>query len=98
MAEHAIIVDPEGHRVTFENDHVRVIKVHVAEGRSVAMHFHAARVIVALGDYTLESTDPAGEMSIVDRKAGDVGWSEGQEHAVKVLKGPAYTIEVEVKR
>ena len=97
MTDHAVVVDPEGHRVTFENDLVRVVEVNVTEGRSVAMHSHPARVIVAVSDYTLESTDPAGEATIADRKAGDVGWSDGQEHAVVVLSGPAHAIEVEVK-
>jgi anti-sigma factor ChrR (cupin superfamily) len=97
MVDHAAAVDPQGHRITFENEHVRVVEVYVEEGRSVPIHSHPARVTVAVGSYRMRSTDENGDSVIVERGPGDLSWSDGQIHAVEVISGPAHAVEVEIK-
>lgn len=97
MIEHASLVDPEGHRITFENEYVRVVEVYVEEGRFVPIHSHPARTTIAVGHYRMRSTDENGETVVVERGPGDVSWSDGQIHAVEVISGPAHAVEVEIK-
>jgi hypothetical protein len=89
--------DPDGHRVVLENERVRVLEVRVAEGRQLPLHSRPPRSVVAIGSYRLRSTDAAGDVSIIDRRPGDVSWSDGEVHSATVLIGPVHAIEVEVK-
>ena len=90
-------VDPDGHRVVLENDRVRVLEVRVPEGTTLALHSHPPRSIVAIGSYRLKSTDDAGRVSVIDRRPGEVSWSDGEVHTATVLIGPVHAIEVEIK-
>ncbi len=95
-AADSTVVDPEGHRVVFENDHVRILEIRSEQGRVIPMHSHPPRAIVAITSYRIKSIDPAGVETAVERHAGDVVWSEAQEHAAEMLTS-GHTIEVEVK-
>ena len=97
LADDSTVVDPSGHRIALDNEHVRVVEVRLPEGASIAMHSHPPRTIVAIGSYRLESTDSSGRTTIVDRQPGEVVWSDGEEHSAKVRIGPVHAIEVEVK-
>lgn len=90
-------LDPDGHRVVLENDHVRVLEVRVPEGAALALHSHPPRSVVAIGSYRLRSTDDTGRVTVIDRRPGDVSWSDGEVHAATVLIGPVDAIEVEIK-
>ena len=81
------VVDPDGHRVVLENDHVRILEVRVAEGQELPIHFHPPRAVVAIGSYRLRSVDADGDVEIIDRRPGDVGWTDHEEHEVRVLIG-----------
>ncbi len=89
-------VDPTGHRVAFENDHVRVLEIHQPAGRELPMHSHPPRVIVAINGYELESTTAEGKVTVVARRAGETIWSDGEEHSALIVS-EAHTIEVEIK-
>ena len=89
-------IDPEGHRVALENDHIRVLEVRLPAGRKLPMHSHPPRAIVAITSYRLESTDVQGQVTIVDRRPGETVWSDGEEHAAEMIT-ETHTIEVEVK-
>jgi hypothetical protein len=91
-------IDPSGHRVAFENEHVRVLEVRNAPGERLAMHSHPARLVVAIGPYRLKSVDASGVESIIDRRPGEAVWVEGEEHEAEILIGPTHVVEVEVKR
>lgn len=97
MSDDATVVDPDGHRVTFENEVVRVVEVRAATGSHIPMHSHPPRVIIAVGAYRLKSIDPEGNARILDRRPGQVFWSDHEEHEADVLVGPVHTIEIEVK-
>ncbi|GMQ85143.1 MAG: hypothetical protein BMS9Abin07_0708 [Acidimicrobiia bacterium] len=89
-------VDPTGHRIAFENDHVRVLEIHQPSGRRLAMHSHPPRVIIAINGYELESTTADGSVTVVERRPGETIWSDGEEHAALIVS-EAHTIEVEIK-
>lgn len=90
-------VDPEGHRIVFENEHVRILEVRVPGDAHLPMHSHPPRAVVAVGSYRLRSTEPDGSMSVVDRRPGDAAWSGPEEHEAIVLIGPVHAIEIEIK-
>lgn len=91
------VVDPEGHLVAMENEHIRVLEIKLPQGAQLPMHSHPPRVIVAINSYRLKSTDEKGTVSIVERRSGETVWSDGEEHAAEVLAGPTHTIEIELK-
>ena len=97
MLEDATVADPDGHVVAFENEHVRIVEVRVPQGKKVGMHSHPPRALVAITPYRIKATDEEGRTTIVDRRPGEVGWSDGENHAAEILVGPAHTIEIEVK-
>jgi hypothetical protein len=80
-----------------ENEHIRVLEIKLPQGAELPMHSHPPRVIVAINAYRLKSTDEKGTVSIVERRSGEVVWSDGEEHAAEVLAGPTHTIEIELK-
>ncbi len=91
-------VDPVGHRIVFENDHVRVLEVRSPHGQQIPMRSHPPRVVVPVGSYRLKSISPTGDDSTVDRRPGEAVWVESEEHQAEILIGPTHVIEVEIKR
>jgi len=97
LADDSTVVDPSGHRIALDNEHVRILEVRVPEGASLSLHSHPPRVVVAIGSYRLKSTDDSGHTTIVDRRPGEVVWSDGEDHMAEVVVGPVHAIEVEIK-
>ena len=97
MADDSTAVDPLGHRIALDNEHVRILEVRVPEGANLPLHSHPPRVVVAIGSYRLKSTDESGGTTVVDRRPGEVVWSDREAHVAEVLIGPVHAIEVEVK-
>lgn len=90
-------VDPDGHRIVFENDHVRILEVKGETGTELPMHSHRPRVVVAVGPYRIKSVDRTGVERVIDRRPGDASWIEEEHHSATVLIGPTHVIEIEVK-
>lgn len=90
-------VDPDGHRVVFENQHVRVLEVRNLAGQHLPTHSHPARLVIALNGYRIKSTGETGDESVIDRRPGEAIWVEAETHSAKILVGPTHVIEVEVK-
>lgn len=90
-------VDPDGHKIVFENEHTRVLEVRSHTGQPIPMHSHPPRLVVAVNGYRLRSTTQDGEESIIDRRPGEIKWVEHETHEAQVLIGPTHVIEVEVK-
>jgi len=91
------VVDPEGHLVAMENEHIRVLEIRLPQGAELPVHSHPPRLIVAMNSYRLKSTDETGRVSILERRPGETFWSDGEEHAAEVLAGPVHAIEIELK-
>ena len=90
-------LDPLGHRVVFENDHVRVLEVRSESGANLGLHSHPPRLVVAIDGYRIRSTDTAGTVSVVDRRPGEAVWIDEEVHSAEILIGPTHVIEVEIK-
>ena len=90
-------VDPDGHRVVFENDHVRVLEVRNTAGTVLPVHSHQPRVVVAIGPYRIKSIELDGVESVIDRRPGEAIWADDEDHRAEMLIGPTHVIEVEIK-
>lgn len=75
--------DADHSEAIFENDHVRVIEVHIAPGDKQPAHHGLNRLIYALSDYTItySSERSENEESIVEIE--DAHWHGRDEHAVE---------------
>jgi len=90
-------VDPDGHKVVFENEHLRVLEVRSTAGQQLPMHSHPPRLVVAINGYRIKSTDTSNNEAIIDRRAGEAIWVEHEAHSAEILIGPTHVIEVEIK-
>jgi len=73
-------VDPKHYKVEFENDQVRVLRVHYGPHEKSVMHSHPDSVAVFLTDAQGKFTFSDGKSSDVNSKAGDVQWSTATKH------------------
>ena len=71
-AQDAVTAAPGHHKVVFENDQVRVLRVSIGPGEKTASHQHPAGVVVFLSDYTARVTPAGGKADETPRKAGEV--------------------------
>jgi hypothetical protein len=85
-------IDPGKHRVVLENDYVRVLELRAGAGESVAVLSRARRVGVALSDARVRLSG-----KILDRKPGDVWWSDAGDESYEVVAGTLHCFEIEVK-
>jgi hypothetical protein len=92
------IVDPDAHKVVFENDHVRVIDARAAHGWKSAMHSHSPMLVINLGSGRQKVTWPDGKTQIVDLNPGAVVWVDHAfDHSWELLAGEVQVLLVEVK-
>lgn len=98
-AQNAVDVDPEHHRVVFEDEQVRIIRVTYPAGYTTPLHEHNQNVVVILADAHLENTAPDGTVQSMERQAGDSGRSAGANHASEnVSTEPFEAVMIEFKR
>ncbi|MGH9779180.1 MAG: hypothetical protein ACRD5I_12285 [Candidatus Acidiferrales bacterium] len=90
-------VDPDVHKVVFENEHVRVLDAKIAPGWKSPMHSHPPMLLVSLGSGRFRMTSPEGKTVIADFYPGMVLWRDGTEHSWEMLAGDAHVVAVEVK-
>ena len=96
-AQDPVAVDPTIAKVEFENDRIRVLRVHYGPHQKLAMHEHPAKVAVCLTNFHMHRVD-GGTSSEATCPAGSVTWREPEKHAVENLDdSPAETVEVELK-
>ena len=65
LAQDAVSVDPRHHKVEFENDEVRVLRISFPPGESAPMHSHPYAIAVGIQDGTLEFGFP---MALLGRR------------------------------
>ena len=80
LAQDVAKVAPGNVKVLLENDHVRVLDVHIKPGEKIAMHSHPAYVVYALTSGKTKSTSADGKTEEMDMKAGEARWNDGQTH------------------
>lgn len=87
-AEDSVAVDPKHYKVEFQNDRVRVLRIHYGPNEKSVMHGHPASVAIFMTDTHGTFTFPDGTSAPAERKAGDVMWSDAGKHLPQNV-GPA---------
>ena len=100
FAQDAVKVDPEHHKVEFENDQVRVVRMIYPPGYKTPMHGHLPGVTVMLSSTKIHSWDKSGDETDTESESGAVSWSDGTAvHANEVRGERALElVRVEIKK
>jgi hypothetical protein len=94
----AVKLDPKHNEVLFENDRVRVVRVHFLVGQEGPIVDKRPRVIILLTDTHAQVRTPNGQLSPRDSLAGSIQWSLGGRQAtINGNVGPLENIVVELK-
>jgi quercetin dioxygenase-like cupin family protein len=97
-ADDSTTVDPDVHKVLFENEHVRVYDGRATAGARSPMHSHPPSLLVMLGQGRGQLTLPDGNKVIVDYTPSEVVWAgESMQHSWEMLSGDPYAIVIEPK-
>ena len=97
-AQDPVKVDPAHHKVEFENDQVRVLRVTIPAGEKTPVHEHPNFVGVFLNDSTNRVSPVGGTVDETPRKAGQVLQLPAVKHVVENLgTTTAQIIVVEIK-
>ena len=85
-------------RVVLENDKVRVIELNMPPGSSTGMHSHGDNLVVFLSGGTAMQTMADGTTRSMERKPGEVLWSEPVTHDTRNAgKSAVRTLVIELK-
>lgn len=79
-SEDSVSVDPKHYKVEFQNDRVRVLRIHYGPNEKSVMHVHPANVAVFLTDGQSRFTLPDGKTTVADIRAGQVQWGDREKH------------------
>jgi quercetin dioxygenase-like cupin family protein len=79
-AQDAVAVDPQHHKVEFENAHVRVLRIAFGPGESSRMHSHPCAVAIGLSDSLLTFHLPDGSTRPAKLGLGQVIAAKPQTH------------------
>jgi quercetin dioxygenase-like cupin family protein len=97
-AQDAVAVDPQHHKVEFENDQVRVLRITFPPGEKSVMHSHPCAVAIGLSDSTLTFHLPDGATREAKLKPGQVINAKPTVHDPENRgSSPAQVILVEIK-
>lgn len=97
-AQDPVSTNPKNVSVVFENERVRVLRVHYGPHDKLAMHNHPAVAGVRLTASDVRVTAPSGEPATVHHEAREIFWAGPSQHAVENLTDqPIENIEVEFK-
>ena len=97
-AQDPVKVDPKHYTVEFENDQVRVLRIHYGVGEKSVMHSHPDSVAVFLSDQTVKFTHPDGKSEERSAKTGEAMFTPGGAHLPENTgKGPIDLVLVELK-
>src|SRR4030095_17078580 len=75
-AQDPVKLAPKHYKVEFENDQVRVLRIHYGVGEKSVMHDHPDSVAVFLVDQTAKFTRPDGKSEEGAGKAGQTMWEK----------------------
>jgi len=98
MAQDAVKVAPESHKVLLENDRVRVLESRIKPGMKNAMHSHPDIIVYRFTPVKIKFTLPDGKTFIREAKAGSVLFREAETHATEnVGSTEAHGLLIELK-
>jgi quercetin dioxygenase-like cupin family protein len=85
-------------KVVLENDKVRVVELNMPPGASTGMHSHGDNLVVFLSGGSAIQTMADGTTRSMERKPGEVLWSEPVTHDTKNAgKSAVRTLVIELK-
>jgi len=91
-------LDPTRHKIVFENDRVRVLKVNLKAHDKTAQHEHPNGVAIYLTATRAKFTLADGKTRMGGGKRGEAVWAAAEKHSVENLAAaPAEVILVELK-
>lgn len=91
-------VDPTRHKVVFENDRVRVLRVNFKAHDKTKEHEHPNGVAIYLTDVKAKFTLADGKTREGGGKRGEITWAAAEKHSVQNMTAkPADIILVELK-
>ena len=93
-AQDAAKVDAKHYTVAFENDQVRVLKVHYGPGEKSVMHSHPNTVAVFITDAKGKFTFPDGKTQDFDVKAGEAMADTAKTHLPENTSDKAFDVVV----
>lgn len=97
-AQDPVKVAPKHYKVEFENEQVRVLRVHLGPKESIPMHEHPPSVLTFLTNGHFKSTPADGKTTEGTAMAGSVRYRPAIRHAVENLNDrDLELIEVELK-
>jgi len=97
-SEDPVKVDGARHKVEFENDRVRVLRVKSGAKEKSPMHGHPANAVIPLTDVRVRSTLPDGKTEETSLKAGEAVWRPALKHASENMTDkPFEVVIVELK-
>lgn len=73
-------IDAKHHKVAFENEKVRVLRVSFGSREKAPMHSHPSGLIVYLSDHHTKHTDADGALEEMQAKPGSVQWIDPTDH------------------
>jgi quercetin dioxygenase-like cupin family protein len=94
----AMIPDHKIVTIAFENDRIRVLRVHFEPHEKLEMHSHPALLLLPLTPNSRRVFSPDGKQQDMTSKAGDVAWREPLSHGVENLGDSFENIEIEFKK
>ncbi len=98
MGQDVVKVDPQHHKVEFENDQVRVLRWSIGPHEKSPMHEHPANIAVFLTDADVKITFPDGTTAERHAQAGQVFSSAPVKHAAEnVGEKPIEMVQIELK-
>lgn len=99
VAQDPVVVNPKIVKVEFENDHVRILRMHYGPHDRLEMHSHPAKAEVQVTDGSVRISTPDGQSRDDPGSAGEFFWLEPTRHAVENLgNAPLEIIEIEMKK
>lgn len=93
-AQDAVKVDAKHYTVAFEDNQVRVLKVHYGPGEKSVMHSHPDTVVVFLTDGKGKFNFPDGTSKDFNVKAGDVIHNDATVHLPENTGDQAWDVVV----
>ena len=98
-AQDAVKVDPEHHKVEFENEQIRVVRMVYPPGYKTPMHGHLPGVTVMLSSTKIHSWDKSGDETDTESESGAVSWSDGTAVHTNEVRGERALelVRVEIK-
>jgi quercetin dioxygenase-like cupin family protein len=98
MYKDPVTTDGDKYKVLTENERVRVLEYRDMPGAKTSRHYHPDFVLYALGPFKRQLTLGNGKTVIRESKAGDVLWSQAQDHiGENIGTSETHVIIVELK-